>query len=57
MRRTFLCLGVKLNLKEKLESEADGMFLCVDLVLEEANSDDHPYTRTSIFLKDVRHRS
>lgn len=36
------------SIKEKLESEADGMFLWVGLVLEELNRDDHPDTRKAI---------
>lgn len=36
------------SIKEKLESEADGMFLWVGLVLEELNRDDHADTRKAI---------
>jgi ankyrin repeat domain-containing protein 50 len=33
---------------ERLEKRADGMFLWVNLVLEELNSDDHPDTKSTI---------
>ncbi|KAL9609476.1 MAG: hypothetical protein Q9167_005761 [Letrouitia subvulpina] len=36
------------SIKEKLENEADGMFLWVGFVLEELNRDDHPDTRNAI---------
>ena len=39
---------LSISIKEKLENEAEGMFLWVGLVLEELNRDDHADTRKAI---------